>query len=76
MKVIDKRDKKVYQVWGIKIDKDNFPQFLLFDKKAWKWQSAKFYTPVEEEGNVVPDMALTRTDFVSTDANSFNYTNE
>lgn len=46
--VKDKRNDKLYKVWSIRNDSTGFPHFLIYDTGAWKWQSAKYFTPIEE----------------------------
>lgn len=43
--VIEKSTNKVFNVYAVKNDKNEFPQFLIHDGRAWKWQSAKLYKP-------------------------------
>lgn len=46
--VIDCRANKFYKIWSIRNDKTGFPHFLIYDKNQWKWQSAKYFRPIQE----------------------------
>lgn len=36
-----------YTVLFIKIDKNGFPKFLIYENNAWLWFSAKYFEPFE-----------------------------
>ena len=41
-----KQDQKIFNVFSVKDDKNGFPQFLIYENRAWKWQSAKQFQPI------------------------------
>ena len=48
-KVIDKRNEtiKIRDVYNIRIDKNGFPQFLIYETpNGWVYRSAKFFEPI------------------------------
>lgn len=45
MKVQHKETKVKYTVYGVRNDKNGYPQFLIYDSGSWKWLSAKHFEP-------------------------------
>lgn len=38
----------VYKVHNVRDDGNGYPQFLIFEGGQWRYKSAKYFTPVEE----------------------------
>lgn len=38
----------IYKVHNVRDDGNGYPQFLIFDGGQWRYKSAKYFTPVEE----------------------------
>ena len=49
IQVRNKITDKVVNVYSISDDKNGFPQFLVYDKREWKWMSAKHFSPLKSK---------------------------
>ena len=48
MKVKNKSNNKIFDVYDIKYNKSGYPHFLIYEDGQWKIVSAKFYIPYNE----------------------------
>lgn len=49
MKVKDKVNGNVYQVYDISYDRSGYPHFLIYKDNQWVRKSAKYFTPTAKE---------------------------
>lgn len=49
MKVKDKVNGNVYQVYDISYDRSGYPHFLIYKDNQWIRKSAKYFTPTAKE---------------------------
>lgn len=47
-KVIRKEDGRAFVVYSVRNDKVGYPHFLMWEDNQWKWQSAKYFSSLEE----------------------------
>ena len=47
----EKEYRKRYKVHNVRDDGNGYPQFLIFEDGQWRYKSAKYFVPVEENNN-------------------------
>ena len=48
-----KQNDNVFSVYDVKNDSSGYPHFLIYDKKQWRWVSAKIFQPPADVVEVV-----------------------
>lgn len=42
-------ERKIYEVYNVRDDKNGYPHFLIYTDKEWKYVSAKNYKPYNKK---------------------------